>query len=66
MAPMGYGATRTSERVAAAMGELESAPVAFQAAQDVSQGGVLLAVPALLAMGLLRGVLYAAQVVTTD
>ncbi len=60
MAPMGYGATRTSERVAAAMGELESAPVAFQAAQDVSPGGVLLAVPALLAMGLLRhsGELY--------
>lgn len=51
---MGYGATRSLERVAAAMGELESAPVEFQAASDVAQGGVLLAVPALLAAGLLR------------
>jgi hypothetical protein len=51
---MGYGATRTLERVAAAMGELGSAPVAFQPARDVPQGGVLLAVPALLATGVLR------------
>jgi hypothetical protein len=51
---MGYGATRTLERVAAAMGELGSAPVEFQPARDVPQGGVLLAVPALLATGLLR------------
>jgi hypothetical protein len=51
---MGYGATRTLERVAAAMGELGAAPVQFQAARDVPQGGVLLAMPALLATGLLR------------
>jgi hypothetical protein len=51
---MGYGATRSLERVAAAMGELESAPVRFEPARDVPQGGVLLAVPALLALGLLR------------
>jgi hypothetical protein len=51
---MGYGATRSLERVAAAMGELESAPIRFEAARDVPQGGVLLALPALLAMGLLR------------
>lgn len=51
---MGYGATRTLERVAAAMGELGSAPVEFHPARDVPQGGVLLAVPALLATGLLR------------
>ena len=51
---MGYGATRSLERVAAAMGGLESAPVEFQAACDVAQGGVLLALPALLAAGLLR------------
>jgi hypothetical protein len=51
---MGYGATRTLERVAAAMGELGAAPVEFQPARDVPQGGVLLAVPALLATGLLR------------
>ena len=50
---MGNGATRTLERVAAAMGELESAPIEFQATCDVAQGGVLLALPALLASGLL-------------
>jgi hypothetical protein len=52
---MGNGATRSLERVAAAMGALESAPIEFQAACDVAQGGVLLALPALLAAGLLRG-----------
>jgi predicted nucleic acid-binding Zn-ribbon protein len=51
---MGNGATRSLERVAAALGELESAPVEFQPACDVAQGGVLLALPALLASGLLR------------
>lgn len=51
---MGYAATRSLERVAAAMGELESAPIEFQATCDVAQGGVLLALPALLAVGLLR------------
>jgi hypothetical protein len=51
---MGNGATRSLERVAAAMGELESAPIEFEAACDVAQGGVLLALPALLATGLLR------------
>ena len=51
---MGYGATRSLERVAAAMGVLEAAPIVFEAARDVSQGGVLLALPALLAVGLLR------------
>ena len=53
-AAMGNGATRSLERVAAAMGELESAPIEFQATCDVAQGGVLLALPALLAAGLLR------------
>jgi len=51
---MGYGTTRSLERVAAAMGLLTSAPIEFQVAHDVSQGGVLLALPALLAEGLLR------------
>ena len=51
---MGNGATRSLERVAAALGELESAPIEFQATCDVAQGGVLLALPALLAAGLLR------------
>lgn len=51
---MGYGATRSLERVAAAMGALEAAPIVFEAARDIPQGGVLLALPALLAVGLLR------------
>ena len=51
---MGYATTRSLERVAAAMGQLASAPVEFQTAHDVPQGGVLLALPALLAEGLLR------------
>jgi len=51
---MGNGATRSLERVAAAMGELAAAPIVFQPACDVAQGGVLLALPALLAAGLLR------------
>ena len=53
---MGNAATRSLERVAAAMGALESAPIEFQASCDVAQGGVLLALPALLAAGLLRRV----------
>jgi hypothetical protein len=51
---MGYATTRSLERVAAAMGELESAPPQFEPAQDVPNGGVLWALPALLATGLLR------------
>jgi hypothetical protein len=51
---MGYGATRSLERVAAAMGALEAAPIVFEAAWDIPEGGVLLALPALLAVGLLR------------
>jgi hypothetical protein len=54
MAPMGYGATRSLERVAASMGALETAPITFEPAQDIPQGGVLLSLPALLAVGLLR------------
>ena len=51
---MGYATTRSLERVAAAMGDLESAPIEFEAAADIPEGGVLLALPALLAVGLLR------------
>ena len=36
VAPMGYGATRTLERVSAAIGQLESAPIQFVAARDDS------------------------------
>jgi hypothetical protein len=58
---MGYAATRTGERVAAAMGSLGSAPIQFETASDIPKGGVLLALPALLATGLLRhtGAFYA-------
>src|SRR6266849_4638919 len=55
---MGYGATRTLERMAAAMGALQAAPIVFESARDIPQGGVLLSLPALLAVGLLR---YSAQ-----
>jgi len=51
---MGNGATRTLQRVAAAMGEIGAAPAQFEAARDVPRGGVLLVLPALLATGLLR------------
>lgn len=52
---MGYAATRTLERVAASMGGLLSgAPIEFVAAFDVTGGGVMLALPALLATGLLE------------
>ena len=50
---MGYAATRVEERVAASLGLLSSAAIEFCAGQDIAGGGVLLAVPALLAMGLL-------------
>lgn len=42
------------ERVLASIGKLESAPSKFQEAMDVPCGGVLWALPALLANGLLR------------
>jgi hypothetical protein len=44
--------------MAAAMGALGAAPIVFESARDIPQGGVLLALPALLAVGLLR---YSAQ-----
>ena len=51
---MGYGATRTLQRVAAALGAVAETPLVFESARDIPQGGVLLALPALLALGLLR------------
>jgi len=51
---MGYATTRSAERVGAWMGLLASAPIQFETACDVPKGGVLLALPALLAVGLLR------------
>lgn len=53
---MGNATTRCLERMAAAMGALgsPSAAIEFHSHCDVSRGGVLVAVPALLAAGLLR------------
>lgn len=53
-ADMGYATTRPLERVAAALGALEAAPIQFEPVVDVPNGGVLLALPALLANGLLN------------
>ncbi|MCP3868894.1 MAG: hypothetical protein GY703_12515 [Gammaproteobacteria bacterium] len=52
---MGMGGSNVGARIAASVGELED-PVAadFQPALDVSNGGVLFALPALLAVGLLK------------
>jgi transposase len=55
-APMGYGTTRTLERMAAAVGMLDGAPIEFERVLDVPDGGVLFALPALLENGLLSGV----------
>ena len=51
---MGVATIRSLERVAAALGVLEEAPLRFQPADDLPNGGVLCALPALLALGLLR------------
>lgn len=55
-APMGNATTRSLERVAASIGLLgaPSAPIEFHSHCDITHGGVLTAVPALLAAGLLR------------
>lgn len=51
---MGVGATNTAERVAASVGLLSAAQAEFHWTADVPNGGVLLGLPALLAVGLLR------------
>jgi hypothetical protein len=51
---MGVGATNTVERMAASLGGLGSSEIKFEPALDVPNGGVLLALPALSAVGLLR------------
>ena len=50
---MGMAATNSIDRVAASIGLLGEADPAFETALDVPQGGVLFALPALLANGLL-------------
>lgn len=51
---MGVATTRDVERFVAALGRLSEAPIRFEAANDVPHGGCLLALPALLALGLIR------------
>lgn len=51
---MGMGACNVEARVAASIGELEAVAPDFQPALDVPNGGVLFALPALLAVGLLE------------
>jgi hypothetical protein len=53
-AALGVATTRVEERVAASLGQLAAAPIRFEPATDVPQAGVLAALPALLALGLLR------------
>ncbi|NLH74408.1 MAG: hypothetical protein GX456_15270 [Verrucomicrobia bacterium] len=51
---MGVATTRLEERLLASLGKLQAAPIRFEAVSDVPKGGVLCALPALLALGLLR------------
>jgi predicted nucleic acid-binding Zn-ribbon protein len=51
---MGRGACNLLGRMAASVGELTAVAPVFQAVSDVPHGGVLLALPALLAVGLLH------------
>jgi hypothetical protein len=53
-APLGVAATRVAERVLAATGKLQQAEPRFEAANSVSNAGALVALPALLALGLLE------------
>ena len=53
---MSTACTRVIERVLAALGKLQGAPVRFEWCRDVPYGGVLCALPALLLNGLLEGV----------
>ena len=52
---LGTACTRTEERVFAAFGVCDGAPVRFEPCLDVPKGGVLCALPLLLANGLLEG-----------
>jgi transposase len=53
-APLGVGTTRVIERVLAATGKLQQAEPRFEASRSVSNAGALIALPALLSLGLLE------------
>ncbi len=52
---MGRGATNVTARVAASLGNLTAVEPCFEKSLDVTYGGVLLALPVLLSLGLLDG-----------
>ncbi len=52
--PIGMGATNIFGRIATSLYGMDSLPPTFNTCHDVPDGGVLLALPALLAMGLIR------------
>ncbi len=54
--PLGVATGRTTERVLAALGKVSEVQLRFERCDDVPLGGVLCALPALLAVGLLHGV----------
>ncbi len=54
VAEMGTACTRPDERVLAAFGLLDGAPIRFEPCRDVTFGGVLCALPALAENGLFR------------
>jgi hypothetical protein len=51
---MGVATTRLDERLMASLGKLQAAEIRFELVEDLPNGGVLCALPALLALGLLR------------
>jgi hypothetical protein len=51
---LGVATTRVEERLLASLGKLQEASIHFESVTDLPKGGVLCAVPALLAFGLLR------------
>ena len=51
---MGMGATNTLDRVLSSVGQFSGAEPSFQSSRDVSLGGVLFGLPALLSSGLLK------------
>jgi prepilin-type processing-associated H-X9-DG protein len=53
-APMGMAACNVMDRLAASVGDIAVVAPVFQAVADVPNGGVLFALPALLAVGLLH------------
>jgi len=63
-AEMGTACTRPVERILAALGMLNGAPTRFEPCRDVSYGGVLCALPALIENGLLRHLVQALPTLT--